>query len=119
MPGKVITVTNEKGGVGKTTMSVQLALEFSERQLKVLVVDNDPSGDATLVLFGSNIPVEIRNATRPEGVANCVKLYTEGEVYLPYAISECLHVIGASDNLSLFNGGELSPAFQFADNIQI
>ena len=119
MAGSVITVTNEKGGVGKTTMSVQIALELAERKLKVLIIDNDPSGDATTVLFGSNIPPAISHGSKPEAVSNCVKLYTEGAEFHPFHYAEFLHVIGASDQLTMFNGGELEPAYTFADNVQI
>jgi chromosome partitioning protein len=44
---RVITVTNNKGGSGKTTTTVSLASAFAERGLRVLVVDLDPQGSAT------------------------------------------------------------------------
>src|SRR5688572_7669451 len=47
MPAKVITVTNQKGGSGKTTISMQLAGALARRGNKVLVVDADPQGTAT------------------------------------------------------------------------
>ncbi len=49
---RVITVTNNKGGSGKTTMTVSLASAFAERGLRVLVVDLDPQGSATEWLGG-------------------------------------------------------------------
>src|SRR5919112_2808410 len=47
MTAKIITVCNQKGGSGKTTLSMQLAGALARRGNKVLVVDADPQGTAT------------------------------------------------------------------------
>ena len=47
MAAKIITVCNQKGGSGKTTLSMQLAGALARRKNKVLVVDADPQGTAT------------------------------------------------------------------------
>jgi chromosome partitioning protein len=47
MPAKIISVVNQKGGSGKTTLSMQLAGALARRGNKVLVVDADPQGTAT------------------------------------------------------------------------
>lgn len=91
---RVFTITNQKGGVGKTTTTINLASSLKHRGFKVLVIDMDPQGNLS---FCVNADTVLR-ATIYEVL--------KGEVKMQYAIQRTNIVDTVAANI-LLSGIEL------------
>mgnify|MGYP000709375820 CR=1 FL=1 len=56
--GKIIAIANQKGGVGKTTLTVHLAVWFAGQDRSVIVVDADPQANTTAWMLSNEIADE-------------------------------------------------------------
>jgi chromosome partitioning protein len=102
---RVITVANQKGGVGKTTTAVNLAAALALHGLRVLVVDLDPQGNASTAL----------GVDHSVGVRSTYDVLLDGrplaEAVVPVEVADTLSCVPATLDLA---GAELELSSQVA-----
>lgn len=104
--GKIIAIANQKGGVGKTTTTINLSACLAEKGKKVLVVDLDPQGNTTSGLGIDKNELEHTVYELIRGEATIEEVMIDGQY-------ENLSILPANRNLA---GAELELITQ--DNMQ-
>ena len=106
---KIISVINQKGGVGKTTISFNLAKGLSKKGFNVLIIDNDPQGNLTCSLLGD--PTKMK--------ADVINFYKNDFSSIePEKIDENLDLIGANIHLSKVSDGRIDEAYFLQEGLE-
>ncbi len=107
-----IALSNQKGGVGKTTVTFNLAAGLVQRGYTVLVVDNDPQGNLTSCY--------LEDPTILPESANLLRLYTEDAVspVQPYPVQEKLDLLGADIRLAKVAEGDFEVIYKLRDGLE-
>ncbi len=102
--GRVVAIANQKGGVGKTTTAVNLAVALAQSGQRVLLIDLDPQGNATSGLT----PEPIKSGTIYDSLVNRTPLSQVTRESRPslYLAPSSTDLVGAEIELATMEGRE-------------
>ncbi|MCP4138017.1 MAG: ParA family protein [bacterium] len=104
--GRIISVSNQKGGVGKTTTTVNLSAFLAEKGKRVLIIDIDPQGNAG---YGIGINAEEIETTTYEVLIGDIPIQEaifKSDIEDLYIIPSNIHLSGAQMDLLNADGKE-------------
>ncbi len=104
--GKIISISNQKGGVGKTTTTVNLAASLGASGKKVLIIDSDPQGNTTsgLGFNKKELPKSAYDVLEKDTSAEEATIITEFKNL--NLIPSHINLASADAGISLFSGKE-------------
>ena len=114
--GRVVAIANQKGGVGKTTTAVNLAVALAQSGQRVLLVDLDPQGNATSGLT----PEPIKSGTIYDSLVNSTPLSQVTRESRPslYLAPSSSDLVGAEIELATMEGRERRLKAELSEELQ-